>query len=345
MVGMIESVPTSLGVRGLEAGLGTGERLGADGSAGDTSADGGDGGAERHPSGRSRGDDGRHGRHGRGDASQEGALTRLLGSLLGSLLDRLLDRLIGVGGVGGVGGGGLRHLRQCRREAAPHGGGSGLRCRWLGGRRHRGDVKDNARGAQQRAGFDGWVVPAANGPPEEGLGCSVGPLEGAAARLLVEQSLHETPGLPGVDVRRLGAEHRPEGVNDALKCDRLGGGGLHRWGRCPRWGGGRRCGHVELLPSSWGRLRPRWTIPPLTVLGQQRRLTDDLLLSASRCCCQNPVASNFLIFLLNQSLLLILRELRSESLDNASSAARCLRSSQKTCRARHAKLRQYIEIA
>jgi len=52
-----------------------------------------------------------------------------------------------------------------------------------------------------------------------------------------------------------------------------------------------------------------------------------LLLSASRCCCQNPVVSNFLIFLLNQSLLRTLRELRSEPLDNASSAARCLRNS------------------
>ena len=48
---------------------------------------------------------------------------------------------------------------------------------------------------------------------------------------------------------------------------------------------------------------------------------------------------------LTQSLLRILRELRSESLDNASSAARCLRNSQKTCRARRAKLWQYIEIA
>ena len=162
---MIESVPTSLGVRGF----GTGERLGADGSAGDTSADGGDGSAERHPSGRSRGDDGRHGRHGRGDASQEGALTRLLGSLLGSLgslLGSLLDRLIiGVGGVRGVGGGGLRHLRQCRREAAPRGGGDSrlLYCRRLGSRRHGVNPQDNARGAQQRAGFHGRVVPAAGG--------------------------------------------------------------------------------------------------------------------------------------------------------------------------------------
>ncbi|MFC2709185.1 MAG: hypothetical protein ACFN21_00525 [Candidatus Saccharibacteria bacterium] len=72
-----------------------------------------------------------------------------------------------------------------------------------------------------------------------------------------------------------------------------------------------------------GRDAPRWTITTATVSRQQRRLTDDLLLSASRCCCQNPTASsNFLIFLLNQSLLRILRELRSESLDNASSAAR-----------------------
>ena len=260
MVGMIESVPTSLGVRGLEAGLGTGERLGADGSAGDTSADGGDGGTERHPSGRSRGDDGRHGRHGRGDASQEGALTRLLGSLLGSpgsrLLGSLLDRLIGVGGVGGVGGGGLRHLRQCRREAAPHGGGSGLRCRWLGGRRRRGDVKDNARGAQQRAGFDGRVVPAIDSPLKKGVGCDVGPLEGADALLLVELPLDEKPSLPGINVRRLGVEHRLQSVNDALKCGRLKGGGLCRRGWCPRRGGGWWCGHVELLPSSGARCAP-----------------------------------------------------------------------------------------
>jgi len=124
-----------------------------------------------------------------------------------------------------------------------------------------------------------------------------------------------------------------------------------RGSREPLWPGhiGRYCWTFESsFLSSRGRMCASGGQNPLAVIRrvwQQRRLTDDLLLSASRCCCQNSVASNFLIFLLNQSLLRILRELRSKSLDDASSAARSRRKSQEMCCARRAKLRQYIEIA
>ncbi len=155
--------------------------------AGSTSADGGDGGAERRPSGRNGRDDGRHGRYDRGDASQEGALPRPLEGL-SDPHGGPPGRLIGVGG--GVGG--LRRSRQRRREVAPRGGGTVL-CWRLGGRRHGVNPQDNTRGAQKRTGLDTGVIPASNSLPKEALGCDIGPLEGAAALLLVEQSLNEKP--------------------------------------------------------------------------------------------------------------------------------------------------------
>ena len=260
VVGMIESTAQQLDLTGGEGaergwGLAPGPAaaavvcLDAREGTGSTSADGGDGGAERRPAAGDGGDDGRNGRRGRRNAAPEGTLTRPPKGLSGPLGG--LGRL-----VGGGGGGLRRRSRQRCREVAPRGGGCGLRCRRLGGRRHGGDPQNGTCGAQQRARLDVRVVPAANGPIEEGLGCSVGPLEGPVIRLLVEQSLNETPGLPGVDVRRLGAEHRPEGVNDALKCDRLGGGGLHRWGRRPRRRGGWCGGHLSSSQARGRVLRP-----------------------------------------------------------------------------------------
>ena len=258
VVGMIESAAQQLNLTGSEGverygeeGLSL-ERLGADDSAGDTSADGDGGGDERRPARCDGGDDGRHGRDNGGDASQEGALTRPLGGLLGGL-GGLLGRLVGGGGNGG---GGLRHLRQCRREAAPHGGGSGLRCRWLGSRRHGSDPQNCACGAQQRARLDGRVVPAINSPIEEGFNRDIDPLEGVAALLLVELSLHEKASLPRVDVRHLSAEHRPEGVNDALKHSRIRGGGLCRRGWRPRRRGGWCGGHLSSSQARGRVLRP-----------------------------------------------------------------------------------------
>ena len=249
---------------GPAAAVAAAVRLDAGDDAGDAGDAGEGGGGERRPTASRAGDNASDGRDGREDAAQEGALTRPL--------EGLSDPQGGLPGLlvgGGGNGGGLRHLRQCRREAAPHGDGSGLRCRWLGSRRHGSDPQNCACGAQQRARLDGRVVPAINSPLEEGFNRDIDPLEGAAALLLVEQSLNETPGLPGVDVRRLGAEHRPEGVNDTLEHGRLGGGRrLRRRGRSPcRSGGwGRRCGHVSSFRAQGGVAPHVEIIPPLLSL-------------------------------------------------------------------------------
>lgn len=65
VVVVIECSPTSLGVRGLWVGLGTGERLGADGGASDTSGSGDNGGDDGRPAAAGGRDDGRHRRDGR----------------------------------------------------------------------------------------------------------------------------------------------------------------------------------------------------------------------------------------------------------------------------------------
>ena len=135
-------------------------RLDAGDKTGDTRDDGDGGGDERRPSaGDASGNASDAGDKG-GDADQEGALACPLEGLPRPL-GGLPGRLVGVGG--GVGG--LRRSRQRRREVAPRGGGDSrlLYCRRLGSRRHGVNPQDNARGAQQRAGFHGRVVPAAGG--------------------------------------------------------------------------------------------------------------------------------------------------------------------------------------
>lgn len=201
------------------------------------------------------------------------------------------------GGVLRPFGEGARH--RCRRRLGRHRSGGGRRRRR--GSRHRPLLDSKTRRDERRECISLGEIPLLARPRQEIVGDRPGPLEGALGGLLVQETREHVARLPRVNflpgLNVLGED--PEGLISRRRLERPS----------PWWCDGWR-GHEELLSGSGARFCVPVDSTTATVLGQQRRSTDALS-SASRCCCQNPVASNFLIFLLNQSLLRILRELRS----------------------------------